>query len=118
MIMSTVRSSLVTNHPGFLSEPKRFNVAVTRAKRLLVVIGDTRMMSKAGRCWQRLILHADRGKSLFKHQDVSGIVEGVEAPIARPLDESEDSSEDDEEEEVQDEFEDMMRMMMLGLSVR
>ena len=81
MIMSTVRSSLVTNHPGFLSEPKRFNVAVTRAKRLLVVIGDTRMMSKAGRCWQRLILHADKGKSLFKHQDVAGMVEGSRLPL-------------------------------------
>ncbi|XP_043268497.1 putative helicase mov-10-B.1 [Venturia canescens] len=44
IIISTVRSVLYAHngrlHIGFLSNPKRFNVAVTRAKALLIVIGN------------------------------------------------------------------------------
>lgn len=44
IIMTTVRSQVFTHderrHIGFLSNPKRFNVALTRAKALLIVIGD------------------------------------------------------------------------------
>ncbi|CAM4596887.1 unnamed protein product [Leuciscus chuanchicus] len=52
MILSTVRSneSLLNeelqNVLGFLSNPKRFNVAITRAKALLIVIGNPHILIK------------------------------------------------------------------------
>ena len=44
ILLSTVRSSLVSSSLGFLVNPKRFNVAVTRAKRVLVVVGDEQLL--------------------------------------------------------------------------
>ncbi|XP_014214561.1 putative helicase mov-10-B.1 [Copidosoma floridanum] len=48
IIMSTVRSKIFKHderyHIGFLSNPKRFNVALTRAKALLIVIGDPNIL--------------------------------------------------------------------------
>ncbi len=50
IVVSTVRSNEsyvdddVTHHLGFLSSPKRFNVTVTRAKSLLIVIGNPHLL--------------------------------------------------------------------------
>jgi helicase MOV-10 len=64
IIILTVRSHLgVDVDPenkstiGFLSNPKRFNVAVTRAKSLLIVVGDPAML-KQDPCWLELLHHA------------------------------------------------------------
>eukprot|EP00092_Neocalanus_flemingeri_P063464 GFUD01076811.1.p1 GENE.GFUD01076811.1~~GFUD01076811.1.p1 ORF type:complete len:130 (+),score=53.78 GFUD01076811.1:234-623(+) len=52
IIVSTVRSSpeYVTTDSqyklGFLANPKRFNVAITRAKALLVIIGNPHILSQ------------------------------------------------------------------------
>ncbi|UYV64033.1 MOV10L1, partial [Cordylochernes scorpioides] len=50
IIVSTVRtqSSNLTfeQNIGFLSQPKRFNVTVTRAKHALIVVGDPNLLSK------------------------------------------------------------------------
>ncbi|KAI9138033.1 P-loop containing nucleoside triphosphate hydrolase protein [Paraphysoderma sedebokerense] len=60
IIISTVRSSPEyismdkSFHLGFLAEPKRFNVAVTRAKALLVVIGNANILWMDD-CWRELI---------------------------------------------------------------
>lgn len=51
IIMSTVRSSIefiefdLRHTLGFVANPRRFNVAVTRAKALLVIIGDPAVLS-------------------------------------------------------------------------
>ncbi|KAK0229484.1 RNA helicase [Armillaria nabsnona] len=51
IIMSTVRSSMefiefdLRHTLGFVANPRRFNVAVTRAKALLVIIGDPTVLS-------------------------------------------------------------------------
>ena len=53
IIISTVRSSKewVTSDQrhnlGFLANPKRYNVAVTRAKALLIVVGNPLYVSQA-----------------------------------------------------------------------
>ncbi|XP_011684301.1 PREDICTED: putative helicase MOV-10, partial [Wasmannia auropunctata] len=48
MILSTVRSKIMMHddvkHLGFLSNPKRFNVALTRAKALMIIIGNPRIL--------------------------------------------------------------------------
>ncbi|KAK0477928.1 P-loop containing nucleoside triphosphate hydrolase protein [Armillaria novae-zelandiae] len=51
IIMSTVRSSMefvefdLRHTLGFVANPRRFNVAVTRAKALLIIIGDPTVLS-------------------------------------------------------------------------
>ena len=51
IILSTVRSSAdqigfdVRHHLGFLRNPKRFNVATTRACSLMVVVGNPRILA-------------------------------------------------------------------------
>lgn len=50
ILLSTVRSKVFhtngENHIGFLSNPKRFNVALTRAKSLLIIIGNPVILCK------------------------------------------------------------------------
>ncbi|XP_046486556.1 putative helicase MOV-10 [Neodiprion pinetum] len=58
IIMSTVRSLMVKHngreHLGFLSNPKRFNVAITRAKSLLITVGNQRIL-QVDPYWDQLI---------------------------------------------------------------
>ncbi len=64
VLLSTVRSSMgfgrgeISDDLGFLKCPKRFNVAITRAKSLLIVIGDANLL-KHNENWKALI---DRAK--------------------------------------------------------
>ena len=52
IILSTVRSNVETL--GFLNNEKRFNVAMTRAQGLLIVIGNPQLLRK-DKCWYQLI---------------------------------------------------------------
>ncbi|KAJ4841105.1 putative RNA helicase sde3 [Turnera subulata] len=60
IIVSTVRSTVKHNHfdktysLGFLSNPKRFNVAITRAKSLLIIVGNPHIISKDP-YWEKLL---------------------------------------------------------------
>ena len=60
IILTTVRTSRqfiesdVKHNLGFLTNPKRFNVACTRAQALLVVIGDPRVL-RDDDCWGALL---------------------------------------------------------------
>ncbi|XP_046748757.1 putative helicase MOV-10 [Diprion similis] len=60
IIMSTVRSLMVKHngreHLGFLSNPKRFNVAITRAKSLLITVGNQRIL-QVDPYWDKLITY-------------------------------------------------------------
>jgi superfamily I DNA and/or RNA helicase len=55
IIISCVRSN---EHQGigFLSDPRRLNVALTRAKYAVIVVGNPKVMSICG-SWSRLGLH-------------------------------------------------------------
>ena len=44
---------------GFLTNAKRFNVAVTRAKAMLVVIGDPFLLVR-DKMWKELIVEAEQ----------------------------------------------------------
>ncbi|KAG8096036.1 hypothetical protein GUJ93_ZPchr0013g37662 [Zizania palustris] len=67
IIISTVRSTIKHNefdkffNLGFLSNYRRFNVAITRAKSLLIIVGNPHIITK-DRHWDRLLRYcADNG---------------------------------------------------------
>ncbi|XP_058807108.1 putative helicase mov-10-B.1 isoform X2 [Phymastichus coffea] len=66
MIMTTVRSKTFFHdgqrHIGFLSSPKRFNVAITRAKTLLIVIGNPTVLQIDYK-WNYLLKYCMENKS-------------------------------------------------------
>jgi helicase MOV-10 len=68
IIVSTVRSSLdildndLYFNLGFVSNPKRFNVAVTRAQSLLIIIGNPHVLVR-DHCWGELIHYCDINNS-------------------------------------------------------
>lgn len=63
IILSTVRSSVSSaNYPQdcslrFISYPRRLNVALSRAKALLIIIGDPHLLI-LDNCWRTIILYA------------------------------------------------------------
>ncbi|KAI3770867.1 hypothetical protein L6452_02015 [Arctium lappa] len=62
IIISTVRSTIKHNETdkrhclGFLSNPRRFNVAITRARSLLIVIGNPHIICKDEH-WNKFLWH-------------------------------------------------------------
>jgi helicase MOV-10 len=68
IIISTVRSSTEYDDQdkyfnlGFLANPKRFNVAVTRAQALLIVVGNPRVL-KSDPSWSRFLQHCSKTES-------------------------------------------------------
>uniref|UniRef100_A0A672M8N2 Mov10 like RNA helicase 1 n=1 Tax=Sinocyclocheilus grahami TaxID=75366 RepID=A0A672M8N2_SINGR len=70
IIMSTVRSneSLLNEELqsmlGFLSDPKRFNVAITRAKALLIVIGNPHVLIKDP-CFSALLQYSHDNRAFL-----------------------------------------------------
>ena len=62
IILSTVRSK--GEGMGFLKDYQRFNVAITRAKELLLVMGDPQVLMK-NKNWRELIYHTKKQKSYF-----------------------------------------------------
>ena len=76
IIVSTVRSHEyfveqdVIQHLGFLRSPKRFNVTVTRAKSLLIVIGNP-----------HLLIHDEHWGPFLKHCTQLGAYTGCDLPL-------------------------------------
>eukprot|EP00392_Amoebophrya_sp_AT5.2_P017433 g17788.t1 len=92
VLFSTVRSN-GSGNLGFLSDPRRMNVALTRAKSLLLVFGDAECLRGNSSCWCRWVgedvnlwpewvqrFHFDRrngdGDELEKHKQQSSTTEG------------------------------------------
>lgn len=65
IIISTTRSdpSMISfdarHHLGFIANPQRFNVAVTRAQALLIVVGNPLLLGH-DKCWGALLRHCVR----------------------------------------------------------
>lgn len=69
IILSCVRSRNMngkkTNSIGFLSDERRMNVALTRAKRSLWIVGDSDVL-KANPVWKKLVDHYDKEGALVE----------------------------------------------------
>lgn len=62
IILSTVRSKV--SQLGFLNNPKRLNVSITRAKGLLIIIGNPDTL-RMNRNWYRLIQYCEENNSVI-----------------------------------------------------
>lgn len=68
VIISAVRSSASHLHSdgtfnlGFVKNPKRFNVAVTRAQSLLIIVGNPYLLQR-DRCWGSMIRFCHENKA-------------------------------------------------------
>jgi len=68
IILSTVRTTddevdLDVRHSlGFVKSPKRLNVAITRARSLLIIIGDSNLLQHDS-CWRSVLEHCRAQKS-------------------------------------------------------
>ncbi|NXX14011.1 SDE3 helicase, partial [Podargus strigoides] len=87
ILISTVRSYSKylqldqTFNLGFLKNPKRFNVAITRAKALLIVVGNPAVLSKDHH-WQRFLRYCKEqgGYTGYPYED-SGAEDGLAADL-------------------------------------
>ncbi|MCL7035948.1 hypothetical protein MKW94_002424 [Papaver nudicaule] len=64
IIISTVRSN-IDGCIGFLSNLQRTNVALTRARRCLWIVGDGTTLFRSGSCWNTLVSDAKGRHCLF-----------------------------------------------------
>ncbi|XP_072988634.1 uncharacterized protein [Typha latifolia] len=76
IILSTVRSNSKGNI-GFLADNQRTNVALTRAKHCLWILGNASTLSRSGTIWEDLILDAQNRKCLFNASDDTGLVKTI-----------------------------------------
>ncbi|NXF30132.1 SDE3 helicase, partial [Nyctibius bracteatus] len=67
---------------GFLENPKRFNVAITRAKALLIVVGNPAVLSKDHH-WQRFLKYCrdEGGYTGYPYEDESPAEDGLAADL-------------------------------------
>ncbi|NXD77706.1 SDE3 helicase, partial [Halcyon senegalensis] len=88
ILISTVRSCSEylqldnTFKLGFLNNPKRFNVAITRAKALLIVVGNPAVLSKDHH-WQRFLSYCRKegGYTGYPYEDESPSEDGLAADL-------------------------------------
>jgi helicase MOV-10 len=97
IIISTVRSNpefLAHDsrfNLGFVGDPKRFNVSVTRAKGLCIVIGNGEILCR-DKSWQAWIRHA------YEMNAIRGLTRDLVVAINAELSLVEEDNDDDEEE--------------------
>ncbi|KAL9678229.1 hypothetical protein QQ045_016069 [Rhodiola kirilowii] len=68
VIISTVRSNS-GGSIGFISNSQRTNVALTRARHCLWILGDERTLSRSASIWAHIIINAKKRKSFYNAVD-------------------------------------------------
>uniref|UniRef100_A0A453NCV3 Helicase ATP-binding domain-containing protein n=1 Tax=Aegilops tauschii subsp. strangulata TaxID=200361 RepID=A0A453NCV3_AEGTS len=78
IIISTVRSN-EDGAVGFLRDAKRTNVALTRAKHCLWVIGNATTLSKNRSVWQDIVYDSQRRRCFFHASSDKGLLDAIQA---------------------------------------
>lgn len=73
IIISFVRSNQ-RQKVGFLSDFRRLNVAITRAKHSLIMLGNTDTLRGTDKNLKSLILHQERNNALFEEQQLMRLI--------------------------------------------
>ncbi|XP_028104168.1 uncharacterized protein LOC114303236 [Camellia sinensis] len=89
VVISTVRSSGRGSNIGFISSPRRINVALTRARHCLWILGNETMLSNSGSVWDELISDA-KVRQCFFNADEHKDFEKVILEVKKELDELDD----------------------------
>ncbi|KAE8806381.1 putative ATP-dependent helicase [Hordeum vulgare] len=76
IILSTVRSN-GTGSVGFLSNRRRANVALTRARHCLWILGNAATLSGSGSIWRELVQDVTERRCLFEWDDGEGLSTAV-----------------------------------------
>ncbi|KAF7018206.1 hypothetical protein CFC21_031518 [Triticum aestivum] len=88
IILSTVRSN-ERGVVGFLADNRRTNVALTRARHCLWIVGNAHTLSKSGTEWTDLVADAERRKCVFCATNDAAICKLV-VQVKQELDELDD----------------------------
>ncbi|XP_044967802.1 uncharacterized protein LOC123427749 [Hordeum vulgare subsp. vulgare] len=88
IILSTVRSNK-SGVVGFLADNQRTNVALTRAKHCLWIVGNAHTLYKSGTVWTDLVSDAQRRKCVFNATNDASLCKLV-LQVKQDLDELED----------------------------
>ncbi|CAN6700208.1 unnamed protein product [Malus baccata var. baccata] len=76
IIMSTVRSN--QHHSlGFISNPQRVNVALTRARHCLWILGNERTLCGSESVWEDLVLDAKNRRCFFKADEDKDMAKAI-----------------------------------------
>ncbi|KAJ4798062.1 P-loop containing nucleoside triphosphate hydrolases superfamily protein [Rhynchospora pubera] len=77
ILMSTVRSNR-DGDIGFMCDNRRINVALTRAKYCLWILGNESTLTKSNSIWKDLVLDAKSRKCFFNGSDDANLAEMIE----------------------------------------
>ncbi|KAJ4972465.1 hypothetical protein NE237_005639 [Protea cynaroides] len=88
IIISTVRSNN-GGSIGFLSNPQRANVALTRAKHCLWIFGNAKTLIDSGSIWSELVYDAKNRQCFFCADDVKDLAKAI-LHVKKELDQLDD----------------------------
>ncbi|KAG1818441.1 SEN1 N terminal-domain-containing protein [Suillus subaureus] len=85
IILSCVRAGPGVQSVGFLSDVRRMNVAITRARSSLFILGHAPTLERSDENWRKIVQDA-RERSLFTEADVSFFTtQAINPQVRRPL---------------------------------
>ncbi|XP_071506927.1 uncharacterized protein, partial [Diadema antillarum] len=65
IILSCISSANPSSTVGYMTDPRLLNIALTRAKLSLLVVGNTDILRKMNSCWRSLVEDAEKRQLVF-----------------------------------------------------